>query len=441
MSHGRPPIPFFGDWLSSDRPPLQTGICLAQFAYCKSEMMYQVLSTVLQSLWIYALYLLLSSFRLDVRAIRVALLTSLFSGFVFINSFYVWPKLLAAAYMLAFSALLLSPELLRDITRSPFKAAVGGALLAFGMLSHGGVAFSVLGLAATILVLVRARIIFSKGVWISILACFCLYLSWTLYQKFYDPPGDRLLKWHLAGVTRADPLPFGKTLVKAYSELSWQQLVDYKLRNLDVVTSGKGAYWSGIGTILTHIGKHKPEDAQLVQQTAAGLRALCFFQTAPCLGFLMFGPLALLVGITRRFRSQEWKAAFILYVYVGFTIAIWCLLSFGPATTIIHQGSYAVMVSTFAAAILALWAISPVLARAMALFQIILNILLYGILMRELPAGAATSQRPGQVGMFALLTLSVILLAVLSRHLKSFTPPKTKHSLSPQIPHASAEFL
>jgi hypothetical protein len=439
MSHGRPPTPFFGDWLSSDRPPLQTGICLSQFAYCKGEITYEILSVVLQSLWIYALLLLLSSLRLDLRAVRLTLLTSLFSGFVFINSFYVWPKLLAAAFMLAFSALLLSPDLLRDITSRPSKAALGGALLAFALLAHGGAAFSVIGLGITVL-LVHPRLALRKGVWVAVLACVCLYVPWTLYQKLYDPPGDRLLKWHLAGVTRVNSVPFGKTLVTAYSDLSFQQVINYKRRNLDAVVNGKGAYWSGLETLVTHMGKHNPEDAKLVQQTAQGLRALCFFQTAPCLGFLMFGPVALLVGISRRFRSQEWKAASTLYLYVGFTVVVWCLLSFGPATTIIHQGSYAAMLLAFAAPILTFWASSPLLARLIALLQVALNTLLYGILMCEPPPGGPTSQLPVHVGMFALFTLSVILLTILLRHFRSWPPSEANCSSTTLRPHATAEY-
>jgi hypothetical protein len=439
MSHGRPPTPFFGDWLSSDRPPLQTGICLSQFAYCKGEITYEILSVVLQSLWIYALFLLLSSLRLDLRAVRLTLLTSLFSGFVFINSFYVWPKLLAAAFMLAFSALLLSPDLLRDITSRPAKAVLGGALLAFALLAHGGAVFSVIGLGITVL-FIHPRVLFRKGAWVTVLACVCLYLPWTLYQKLYDPPGDRLLKWHLAGVTRVNSVPFGKALVAAYSNLSFQQVIDYRLQNLDTVANGKGAYWTGLQTIVTHIGKHSPEDVRLVQQTAQGLRALCFFQTAPCLGFLMFGPIALFVGISRRLRSEEWKAASLLYLYVGLSLLVWCLLLFGPATAIIHQGSYAVILLSFTAAILAFWTISPWLARAMAFFQILVSVLLYGILMREpLPSDPA-SQLPVQVGTFALFTVSVILLIVLSSRFRSVTAPEVTYPLNPQAPHAPVEY-
>jgi hypothetical protein len=88
MQHARPPIPFFGDWLSSDRPPLQTGISLSEFAYIRRSPMHQILSTISQSLWIFALYPFLCALRIEFRAIRLALVVCLFSGFVLVNSFF-----------------------------------------------------------------------------------------------------------------------------------------------------------------------------------------------------------------------------------------------------------------------------------------------------------------------------------------------------------------
>jgi 4-amino-4-deoxy-L-arabinose transferase-like glycosyltransferase len=320
----------------------------------------------------------------------------------------------------------LSPELLCDTRRSYSKAVLGGSLLAFALLAHGSTAFSILGLALLVFFF-RSRLIWSKGIWVSLLSCFFLYLPWTLYQKFYDPPGDRLLKWHLAGVTRATPVPFGKTLAKAYSELSVEQIIDYKVRNLDTVINGQAAYWSGVETMLTHLGTHDAKDAALLEQTAEGLRALCFFQTAPCLGLLMWGPVALLAGTKQRLRSREWKAAAVLYLYVGFTVVAWCILSFGPGTTIIHQGSYTLMLLAFTASTLSFWVVSPLLATVIALLQIALNVLFYGIFMREPPAGGTISQQSLHGGMFALFCCSVILPVSLLRRARGLAPT---HSIS-----------
>ena len=56
------PPPPFGDWLSSDRPPLQVGYVLAQrpFGWDDPGLHYEVLAVVVQQLWILAMWALLS---------------------------------------------------------------------------------------------------------------------------------------------------------------------------------------------------------------------------------------------------------------------------------------------------------------------------------------------------------------------------------------------
>ena len=61
-----------------------------------------------------------------------------------------------------------------------------------------------------------------------------LYLPWAWYQKRYDPPGDLLLKAHIAGIvdqTRS----FGQLLRSAYGRLSFGEWVYNKLENIRVL--------------------------------------------------------------------------------------------------------------------------------------------------------------------------------------------------------------
>ena len=57
---GSPPL--FGDWLSSDRPPLQIGYVLAQrpFGWDESGLHYEVLGVIVQQLWILGMWAVLS---------------------------------------------------------------------------------------------------------------------------------------------------------------------------------------------------------------------------------------------------------------------------------------------------------------------------------------------------------------------------------------------
>lgn len=404
--------PRFGDWLSSHRPPLQTGIYLSEICYLRGQKGYEVLSALAQSLWIFALYILLVSFRVRSRTISLVLLTCLFSGFVFLNTLFVWPKLLAASYLLAFTAVFLCPKLLNENHRT-LKAALGGMLLALALLSHGGSIFSALGVACA-LPLLRFRVAFStRTVAAVVLACFSLYLPWMLYQKLYEPPGDRLLKWHLAAMIPPNNLSFEDAILKAYENIPAAQIVAYKLSNLETIYDHPVAYWAKVGSLFSAAFSPRSSSHAAGMGTAGALRASLFFSFVPSIGFLMFGPFALLSGLRRKNRSAEWKSAAALYLCLCFTLVAWCLLMFGPNTTTIHQGSYAANLMAMAAAVLALYAASPWGAWLFAAAQIVLNFLLYGVLMDNI-----ASTEPLRLDMLVLFLISLLTMLVLLMKLR-----------------------
>jgi hypothetical protein len=228
---GRVSKPFIGDWLSSDRPPLQAGFILSQYPYLPRprDLGYTVLAVVLQSLWIFALWMFLVAFDIPPPAITLVIAVTLFSGFIFVNTFFVWPKLLAAAYMLAFSVAFLAEKVTVLFKASIFLCAIAGALLAFGLLAHGGSAFALIGLFSTSMLLRRRLPLRSLAVIAT--TCFVLYLPWICYQKFYDPPDDRLLKWHLAGVINPDARSFTKTIRAAYGGLTVRKWLTGREKN------------------------------------------------------------------------------------------------------------------------------------------------------------------------------------------------------------------
>ena len=77
-------------------------------AGCSENFKLCLASVELQSLWLFALWLLCVAFDINRDAVRLLLVTTLFSGFIFLNSFFVWPKLLAAVYITAASAIFLT---------------------------------------------------------------------------------------------------------------------------------------------------------------------------------------------------------------------------------------------------------------------------------------------------------------------------------------------
>jgi hypothetical protein len=272
--------------------------------------------------------------------------------------------------------------------------------------------FAVLGLALTIIALkrhmaVRSLIIMGVGV-------FCLYLPWILYQKLFDPPGDRLLKWHLAGVIVVNSQSFIQAFTAAYKELTFHQFLNNKLANLETIADHQAEYWHSILQLMRELTRGGSRNTALIAQTTADLRALWFFFFVPSLGFLVVGPISLIVGIRRRYRSREWKVGAMAWLYVALTAAVWCLLIFLPGSTVLHTTAYVMVLLAFAGSILALWAVSRWLALTLGALQIGFNFLLYVLFMPP-PLIGSPNQASLRFGTLTLALLSLVCTCLLLR--------------------------
>ena len=372
--------PLFGQWRSSDRPPLQTGLVVAQgrFNPEPKQLASQVTGVLAQSLWILALWILLTALELESRVIALIFAACLTSGFVLVNTFFVWPKLFAAAYAIGALTLLVIGKPRPFVAVGKWPAMLCGALIALGMLSHGGTIFALIG-GLAILIALRPSIPL-KSIVIVLVSAFLLYLPWMLYQKYFDPPGDRLLKMHLAGIEPVNRRPFGQLLLKAYQEKTPAQILDYKWRNWIAATGHSEEYWVTLERLIPAI---RMRQSATEMKVAARLRELQFFYFIPSLGFVALGFPFLFAGLAKRFRTQYWKIAMLLSLFMIATIVMWCLLMFGPDATVIHQGTYVTVLLGFVACCLSLWSVSPKLAQGVVATQALLDILLYSVVMTK----------------------------------------------------------
>jgi hypothetical protein len=370
MNAHKIPMPLFIDWEASDRPPLQTAITLAQsfVQVGPSEMAYQLLAVLLQSLWIFALWLLLYARKVHRYAISCVLTGCLFSSFVFVNSTFVWPKLLAAAYLLGFLALLLGGHLTKHAPLAVPMAITAGCLLAWSLLSHGGTAFAVLGLIP--LALSRRFMSVKLGL-IALSTAGLLYTPWILFQKFCDPPGDRLIKMHVAGVAAIDNRSPVRAILDSYQATPLHQIVEYKERNLEMIFA-TFQYWPTLRQFLFELPKQEPERSRVRLQLAKLLNVAQFFYFPSTLGFYIPGIALLLLGVFPRWRSREWRLAMLLLIFTVCTDVIWAMIMFVPDTTVIHAGAYASVLGAFTSSILGLWTVSRWLAAGAIGAQVLL---------------------------------------------------------------------
>jgi hypothetical protein len=340
-------IPMVEAWLTSDRPPLQTAYFLASAAslFPRNDFHYQVQSTLLQALWAPGMWLLLRSFNLVRGAAFAALAVGMFSGFALINGIFTWPKLFPVAYLAVATAVLLDT---RPEAATRGAAAGVGACVALAYLGHPGSVLILAGLGLTLLFLRRVP----RGPFLAIAAAtaIAIVLPWSLYQKFVDPPGNRLLKWHLAGVVEVDGRSVFEAVRDAYAGLTLEEYVEGKIKDLKFIVGPEDS--AGLTLKASTVG--------VDDQQAWRLRIVHFLHIVSTLGMLALAPLAWLVPMA--WRKREFTASLRLAAICVLTIAPWIFLLFTPGSTIIHHGSYAVVCFLFAAAVLALYAASPWLA-------------------------------------------------------------------------------
>jgi hypothetical protein len=336
----QPQSPFLvADWLSSDRPPLEAAIVLAvrPFAHRSyPDLSYQIIGTVCQMGWVVALYALARQLGLTRRQQAYAFLGCAFSGFFLLNSVYTWPKLLAA-WLFVFAVTLLF-RLTRHRSETSRVVPLAGVLLALSLLSHGGTAFSLLALP----VLWLAWRLWTRVTWRQLAITAALFVSmlapWIAYQRFYDPPGDRLLKEHLAGIEDIDPRSLRDAIVDQYARLTPGEYVAGRWANLRA-------------QVLWY--PRAPDET-----ISDWLRRQQFFHHLAALDLLCIGFVGLWLRRPRQAAAADddddhddaRRVMRQLVLYALATIAVWCVLMYMPGAAIVHQGSYLATMVLFVAA-------------------------------------------------------------------------------------------
>lgn len=363
---GTPPL-FPGEWLSSDRPPLQVGYALAQypFGWDEDKMGYQVLGVVLQQLWIVGLWALLLAARVGRVTRALTMVTVLVSGLAIVNGFYVWPKMLPAALLLAAAALVLTP-LWDELRRSLWGAALVAALCALALLAHGGSVFGIVPLA---LVAAYRGLPGWRWVGVAALVGVALMAPWSAYQKYADPPGDRLVKWTLAGVVEIDERGTLETIADAYGEAGLGGTLHNKGQNF-VTMAGGGPMVDTVESAL--------ESGRAADLIGAG-KTIAFFNLFPSLGLLLLAPFAMLLARRRGPPAAEWSFALACFAAVGLGAVAWGLLVFGSEAlrTVLHVGSYLLPVLAMAGAVAGLRASFPRFAIGLVGCWVLIGLVLY----------------------------------------------------------------
>lgn len=421
--HGNVPL-YPPDWLSSDRPPLQIGYVLTQRGFGWDPIPsfnYQLLCVGLQQLWIVGLWALLSAARVGRVTRGIAMITILASDVAIVNGFFVWPKMLPAAMVLAAAALVLTP--IWDEGRRDWRlGALVGALLALAMLGHGSSIFAVIPIA--IVAAVRG---IPSWTWLgaAVAVALVFYAPWSAYQKYGDPPGNHLNKWMLAGrtgvsgefpsVTRETPDGLTdltaryedegtlKAIRTGYGEVGLGGALHLKAENF-VEMAGGGPAVTQLREAVEAIGNGKPGLA------VAHVRSVLFFNLLPSLGLLLLAPLIMFAFRRRpKHAPAEWRLSLVLYFLFAVGAVSWGLILFGrePSRAVIHAGTYVIPVVGLVAGVLGLRALFPRFGTWYSLIAASLMLFLYVPSLTP-PAGSSYSAAAAILAMVGLAGFCVL---------------------------------
>jgi hypothetical protein len=394
------PAPVVGDWLSSDRPPLQSAMLLSHVLTRRGDgtalVDYQVGGTLLQSFWVLGLWLLLMALGVRRSAAALAVAAGMSTTVIVLNMFFVWPKLLASAFALGAVGLVL----LRDRTRmgDTARLACAGACAALAYLAHGGVVFvlvpvAVLGAWQAVRSPQRWRVIGT-----TLVAALALVAPWTLYQRLVDPPGDRLLKWMLGEVHELDPRPVWTLVADRYRDVGWSIALENKRQNFFALIGGEPANTWRAARAAVDQGR---------SPAASWLRVQLFYALVPSVQLL----LVLAAGWVR--RSARGAAERVAANRVGLLLVVsavfWCLVLFGPISTVLHQGTYALVLLLAATLTLVGYASWPRLTLGVVLLNGLASMVL--LLPQREVEGLAWTESPVLNG-WALATFVVGLVGV-----------------------------
>ncbi len=377
LLQGLSPRNLFGDWLSSDRPPLQTGwqLLFAQPALSVGidfDDAMQCAGIWFQLLWVPSAWAWLR--RMGLTAARAALIVLAVTPctMIFLNTVFVWPKLGAAGLLIgAFTFWVRFGD-----SSPPARAesALGGMLAGSAWVSHGGVAFALLPLALLLAFRLRhlgSRQLLSAGVVFALFA-----LPWSAYQKFYEPPGNRLLKWHLAGQIAIDERGTMETLRDAYARTPFAVLAEGRRENLATIFRGE---WRELATFST-----RDTDNRKASEATYIFFALGWWN----LGWPVIVALVCVPRCRRQLAEGERRGLLLGPTWGLATLVVWVALMFVPGSTLFHQGSYTAPLVWLLVLAAALLRVHPAAMLVVAAAQ------LAGFILFTLPASPATPRLP-----------------------------------------------
>ena len=375
-------------WQGSDRPPIATGLVRVMSPLSRSQEPDFFVLVACSSVLIVAVVMLAEVLWRSRNLGIVVSVSVFFAPGILVNAVYTWPKIIAASLTIVAIALLIQLKNEQDSSQ-PYLPLASAALV-LSLLAHGS---SVYVLPAFLLIALSVRGIFpllTKTLFFSGL----MYVPWYGYQKIWDPPGDRLLYWHLAGELGGGDGSIIRTIILKYQNLGLAEILWNKLHNFEALfirVDGNPAV-SGYSGFL---GQYR----QLTSETVFGaVGMLCW------MGLLVF----VLVGFRKSSQKSHDLIGFLVFSSITF-----CLIEFGDsfstrASLVVSPMAISIGLAVIGLGSLILWrGINP----KWVFFLSIPNILIFGPV-QSTAAAAGWNLQLWDVGTCVVLGIGLSILTI-----------------------------
>lgn len=289
----------FSPWKVSDRTPLLSCLLFPaatilrlfphQIDASTERMILQMCSFGIQNSWILPVWVLLRRLRLRGKDCVVALLLLAATPFIFFNTVYVWPKLLAATFCLVQYVLLSDETRERDhLSLRLFPVALSGFAAGLAVMAHGSAAIAVL--AIYIAAIFRRSCARWLRLALSGAAALIVVVPWLVWTKVAAPTTNPLPRFLLTGdFGLSKPTPGGvlESTLHMYQTMPFATWLGAKLAAAKTLL--------GLDLSFARSALAPFEDPFLGFES---IRAYQFFFLVPSLGLLLI-PLFWLLRIRR----------------------------------------------------------------------------------------------------------------------------------------------
>lgn len=348
--------PEVGGWLSSDRPPLQVGSTLQVLSFFGSgvqELGAQVASVDVQTWMLIAVWAMLLAWRVRRKPSMLIMLALCASPWVVINTFFVWPKLLVVAFLAPAVAVVLAPGG-RALREHPLLLGLSSGL---ALMAHGTAVFAILGLVTLALCRRDVRRACLRPLAVAIAGAGGVYGLWAAYQRWFAPPGDRLLKYQLTAVLEVD------------SRNLWQALVDsYRTIGVEGALSAR---WEAVLKLFPLPAAVDAVPATF-DQVLYWVRLKMFFTLVGAVGLAWLLLPTVVMLLRRRWPLSATVRR--MFVVAGLSTAWTIVLEFRPG--FLHESAYLVPILLLAGLVMAGYEVWPRVTLAVVVAWILIGMLL-----------------------------------------------------------------